>query len=273
MNRTKNHVRYAPVAPLPLLKEMWSRDMKDEDTDFLPVHGGYHLLLAHDVLKDPVSQKQYYEHFERVRDHHQDNTLIIMDNSIVELGDAVPLKTVASAAVFATADVMVLPDVMGDGSGTINKYLSLRSEMDQIHQNLEFMAVPQGPTMSDFAACLETFVMDPRITWIGIPRIATGQLGSRRWLIDLATAINPDWSLHLLGFSDNVIDDVLCATHSSKIEGIDSAVPVRAGQQGQPFRLSQSDYGKRGSYWDNPGPLNELTVANVRRVRKYIGER
>lgn len=270
MPHVRNHVRYAPVAPLPILKALWEAERNEPDAKYM-LHGGYHLLLAHDVLKNEESRKAYYDHFGDVKYHYGQDTLIIMDNSIVELGDSVPLSVVAEAAKYAHADLIVLPDVMGKGIETVDKYLSIRPQLDQIP--LEFMAVPQGPSMHEFAYCLEMYKTNPKITWIGIPRIATGQLGSRKDLIDLCYLINPNWSLHLLGFSDNVVDDMLCATYSRQVEGIDSAVPVRAGQRAQPFTLSRSDYGKRGDYWENPGSLADQTKINIRQVRSFIGEK
>lgn len=259
--------RFAPVAPLPLLNNMWDREPGGTNS----LHGSYHLLLAHDVLKDEANQKAYREHFNRVRDFFNYTCVVIMDNSIVELGNAVDMQVVARAGEICGADVLVLPDVMGEGLATIVK---LREVMKGIRKfplpNFALMAVPQGPTINDFARCLEAFMEYEEITWVGVPRIATQQLGSRQPLISLCKAVNPNWHLHLLGFSDNVVDDVLCANYDG-LEGIDSAVPVRAGQVDIPFRLAQSDYGKRGKYWDSV-EIKKQARDNIRYVRELIGE-
>lgn len=263
----KKPARFAPVGPLPLIVDIWNESHSITRAQ----HGSYHLILAHDVLKDEASMKAYGLHFQQVREYFKEDTLLIMDNSIVELGDAVDMKVVAQAGAIVGADVLVLPDVMGDGPKTLLKFLEVIGQIqrDPIG-NFDLMAVPQGPTISDFAACLEDFAQFEEVTWIGIPRIATQQIGSRKDLIDLCWAINKDWSLHLLGFSDNVVDDILCANYG-RVEGIDSAVPLRAGQKDIPFRLAQSDYGKRGDYWDST-KASEQCMMNIEYVRMLTGE-
>jgi len=255
--------RFAPVAPLPLLQSLWNHDQNQHMH-----HGSYHLLLAHDIIASIHNRNEYRAHFEKVRDWFQDCT-IIMDNSIVELGDAVDMWLVAAAAEVVHADVMVLPDVMGSGKRSLKLFNDTISK-GLPRGNYQYMAVPQGPTISDFATCLEEYSQHEYITWIGIPRIATQQLGSRRQLIQMATMIKPEWRLHLLGFSDNVVDDMLCAA-AGVCEGIDSAVPVRAGQRNIPFCLAESDYGKRGDYWESKKHTLQA-LKNIKYVRDLIGE-
>lgn len=261
----KYPARFAPVGPLPLIRSIWDANPKNHSQ-----HGSYHLILAHDVLK-AENMLPYELHFRQVREFFGSDTLLIMDNSIVELGNAVDMKVVAQAGELVGADVLVLPDVMGDGPKTRLRFLDdIRKIQKKPLGNFDLMAVPQGPTLQDFAACLEVFADFEEVTWIGIPRIATQQLGSRHKLIQLARAINPDWSLHLLGFSDDVVDDVLCA-NLGHIEGIDSAVPIRAGQKGIRFNLANSDYGKRGDYWEST-EHTAAAIENIEYVRDLIGE-
>lgn len=265
MMRTKP-ARFAPVGPLPLIRDIWNGDPGHHMQ-----HGSYHLILAHDVIKDHASMEAYGLHFEQVRKFFKDETLLIMDNSIVELGNAVDMRIVAKAGAIVGADVLVLPDVMGDGHETIKKFLPIIKDLqkDPIG-NFDFMAVPQGPSLQDFAGCLEVFAEYEEVTWIGIPRIATQQIGSRQQLIALTRAIKPDWSIHLLGFSDNVVDDMLCA-NQMHVEGIDSAVPLRAGQKDMVFSLAQNDYGKRENYWDSQKATDQCML-NIEYVRMLIGE-
>lgn len=263
----KQPARFAPVGPLPLIRDIWNESHSITRAQ----HGSYHLILAHDVLKDEASQKAYGEHFQAVRNFFKDDTLLIMDNSIVELGDAVDMHTVAIAGAIVGADVLVLPDVMGSGMHTVKKFHDVIGRwIKSPSGNFDLMAVPQGPDIKDFALCLETFAQYEEVTWVGIPRIATQQIGSRQQLISLARAINPDWSIHLLGFSDNVVDDILCA-NLGHVEGIDSAVPLRAGQMGIPFRLAQNDYGKRENYWESKRATDQCMM-NIEYVRMLIGE-
>lgn len=248
--------RYAPVCPLPLLKDLFAKSAG--------YHGSYHLLLAHDVL---ANQGAYAEHFENMRDYFGRRFVVLMDNSIVELGNAVNMEQVEIAGAVVGADVLILPDVMGNGKETLAMFKSI---VPTLNGNFGYMAVPQGPTIGEFAACLEEYARWHSVSWVGIPRIATQQLGSRQKLIALAKLIKPDWHVHLLGFSDNVVDDMLCANLDG-IMGIDSAVPVRAGQKGLRFNLANSDYGKRGDYWEAT-EYTQTALDNIRYVRMLVGE-
>lgn len=133
------------------------------------------------------------------------------------------------------------------------------------------MFVPQGRTLEDFVRCMEESLACTRsdlITWWGIPRISVKHLGTRTSLILLAHALAPHRRIHLLGFSDKVTDDVVCSRVPT-VTGIDSAVPVRCGLKGDQFRLSQSDYGKRGDYWKQER-LNTQAIQNIKRTRSWV---
>ena len=264
---SKHIPKFAPVAPLPLLRSLF-----EEDPSLV---GNYHLLLAHDVMKDAESERGYANFFEKVRDHFEGDLTIIMDNSLVELGNAVDMKVAIDAAFALSADCVVAPDVMGDGRATqkaFNDFVGSAAWQRCFEGNLAIMAVPQGPTLRDYVECLELYAEQPAITWIGIPRIATKHLGDRRDLCRMAMAINPQWSMHLLGFSDDIINDVLSVTcQDYTATGIDSAVPVRAGIAGIPFKASRGDYGPRGNYWDAV-QHTQLTEDNIVEIRCLVGE-
>ena len=268
MTRTATRC-FAPVAPLPLLESLWTEDVT--------AVGSYHLLLAHDVMKDSKSENDYRNFFGRVRKQYEGDMTIIMDNSLVELGSAVDMKMAIDAALALSADCVVAPDVMGDGKATIDAFdtfVTTAAWHRCKEAGLGIMAVPQGPDLQTYVRCLELYADYPEVTWVGIPRIAgrPDHLGGRRDLCAIAHAINPSWDMHLLGFSDNVIDDILsvrCGEYPAR--GIDSAVPVRAGIAGHTFRASRSDYGPRGNYWETT-EHNQLTIDNIVEIRCLVGE-
>lgn len=261
-------INFAPVAPLPLLKDLFERDKK--------ACGFYHLLLAHDVLEHQEDYKSFFQQLRHYWTGQADHMTVIMDNSIVELGDAMNMLDVCKAAGSVGANVVVLPDVMGNGYGTEQKTAQGLTQIIDHYGAInkvpfDLMAVPQGPKLQDFARCLETFRQFPNIRWIGIPRIAVSQIGTRCPIAMMARAIDPDWKLHFLGFSDDVMTDVMdCQMCSKFVTGIDSAVPVRAGQKGKPFRLSISDYGKRENYWEST-KAEDTTLKNIEYVRRLVG--
>lgn len=260
---------FAPVAPLPLLQSLWEAEQS--------AVGNYHLLLAHDVMKSSDSEREYARFFNEVRKVYEGDLTIIMDNSLVELGSAVDMKMAIDAALALSADCVVAPDVMGDGKATIeafNTFTTTAAWQRCKDADLGIMAVPQGPDLQTYVRCLEVYADYPEVSWVGIPRIASrpDHLGGRRDLCAIAHAINPSWDMHLLGFSDDVIDDILsvrCSQYPAR--GIDSAVPVRAGIAGLKFRASRSNYGPRGSYWETT-EHNQQTIDNIVDIRCLVGE-
>ncbi|MGE3487263.1 MAG: hypothetical protein AB7L09_21300 [Nitrospira sp.] len=269
---------FAPVAPIQLLERLWKYENENENEDI--TLGGYHLLLAHDVMESDDKKTRFKALFEDVRDAYGPHTVnIIMDNSVIELGGAVDMRWVMEAARIATANIVVIPDEMHEADATIDKLAqTIGSLSSEEKSEFEFMFVPQGRTINEFVRCIEAAQkFRPTVSWLGIPRLAQAHLGSRRFLLEAAQQIcacdvmeeDSPMSFHLLGFSDHVVDDIACAGLGIA-EGIDSAVPVRCGQKGEDFRLSRSDYGKRESYWQDDKTLNDKTINNLDYVRRLI---
>lgn len=271
-------VQFAPVAPIHLLEGMFEHELETGN----PCLGGYHLLLAHDVMESHDKQTRFHDLMDSVRDYYT-SAHIIMDNSVVELGDAVEMDWVVDAARFAQANVIVIPDAMSDWTATVTKFQSAADRMpDGTRKEFEFMFVPQGRTMSEFVRCVEAVMSSHPdfIDWIGIPRVAREQHDiSRVSLTHMIDGVVRGSShskyakypvkYHLLGFSNDVLDDIEAA-RLGIAEGIDSAVPIRAGQVNRRFYASTNDYGKRGDYWTSEKTLSSLAINNMEYFRRLI---
>jgi hypothetical protein len=139
--------------------------------------------------------------------------------------------------------------------------------------NYRFMVVPQGKTIEEFMGCAETLheTMDgnEQLMMWGIPRNLVKLHGSRleacRRLRELDDYAGEEGEIpfHLLGFSDNIQDDIECSKLPF-IGGIDSAVPLRVPN----FELivnGQEIAEPRGDWWDrarfNPNMLDNLVYA------------
>lgn len=260
---------FAPVAPIQILEQM------KEQGDF----GYYHLFLAHHTLEHPGRFQRLVEPEAGQEDYHR---IFIMDNSIVELGDSCTAEVMLKAckpildgmgpkdALFA-----VLPDVMGDGTSTRSK---IEANYDTWRQTLpervQLMAVAQGSNWIDYCQTidyLKAYTDSQKITGIGIPRILTNPwyLGTRKQACFYASLMFQNngiapW-MHLLGFSDNVPDDLLNAAHFRW--GIDSAVPLRVGPDwsyASPTEARKSDWFETGTYTD-------AAKRHVRELRNLIG--
>jgi hypothetical protein len=270
------YTRFAPVCPIQIYEAMQADDSL----------GDYHLPLAHDVLHYPGRYENIFKpsldgaipkgKFS-VRYRNQDWT-VILDNSVIELGYAVDIKVVADAARIVHANVIVLPDILLDTDATIDSCLSAiepwTKELNKVLTpgTWSFMVVPQGKTIGDFARCAEAFANCKNVHWWGIPRnFNIHGLGSRRDAIEICWAINNLNRIHLLGFSDNIVDDILSA-RSKRVTGIDSAVPLRAASLGHSFGMGLShNLPPRGDWWNNPDTkYNKLMRENVRTVRAYV---
>jgi hypothetical protein len=189
--------------------------------------GDYHLLLAHQVLQH---RQRYFDYYMALRRSGRD-PVVIMDNSLIELGRALPSDQLADACSAVGARYLVLPDVLRDAFATVDKstlaYRRLRGEMPK---GTEFMAVLQGATMSNVAYCMNQLseVMGRDLSAVCVPRVMVSQFGSRNPVIRMV-AKEVGLPVHLLGFSTSLTDDIKCAFLPG-VMGIDSAYPVWSGR-------------------------------------------
>lgn len=239
---------FAPVAPIHVVNKLAYYSS-----------GDYHLLLAHDVANKPQEYGEYFNAF---------NCTIIMDNSVIELGGAVDLGTVKKAVDAVRCATVVLPDVLLDTKATVEACKAALIEWPKVlGPSVKYMYVPQGTTLEAFAYAAEELADAPGINYWGVPRNLVGAIGTRREAIEIVHALNSERKIHMLGFSENLIDDFLCASNP-KVYGIDSAVPLRAASLG--LKMS---YGlklpPRGDWWDT-AVHNKLMEENIDCTKKLI---
>lgn len=256
--------QFAPVAPVHILKELLIRRQL----------GMYHLLLAHDVLKH---QEEYKGVFDNVVSTPAFEPVKILDNSVVELSGAVDIDTIIPAAIAIKANVIVLPDAMTDMDKTIHDCKwALDNWTPKLNDALPwgwtYMMVPQGVSKEEFAFCAQVFADDPRIGWWGVGRYYNKVIGhSRAEGVEIVSAVNRERKIHLLGFSDDIIDDVLTArVHNRNLWGIDSAVPIRAASQcNLAMQMTMSTLPPRGVWWDN-AVWNDEIIHNIQRFEGWV---
>lgn len=252
--------KFAPVAPLELLQGL----AKEEGKNRLPP---YLLVLAHDVF---ARKEKYHALYDENRHHVSRQTTYdynyiqttILDNSIIELkGKIAPDEMIFGAAEAIQPKVVVLPDAFHDRAKTFEMAAEAKGRWEVAldaatkrpvgrPRSYEFLYVLQGQTFNDYAKALD----DARrigAKWISIPRNVLTLLPTRQKLIDLAHAVMPEATIHLLGFSQNPIDDILCA-RSPWVRGIDSAVPFRMASDDVEMTVTDLiEYDKpRGEWWD-----------------------
>lgn len=247
--------QFGPVAPPRLIRQLSKRAM-----------GAYHLLLAHDVHAKPKEYGELYNF---------PNSNIIMDNSVVELGGAVDLNIIKEACNTVKCVTIALPDVMSDGQATTEASMAAYDEWLKTfealygadNQDWGFMFIPQGRTIEEWATCAQSMSHHRRINYWGIPRLLTIHSGSRRMGIEIAYALNSRRKIHLLGFSENLVDDVVCS-RDPRVLGIDSAVPLRAATYGKEMTFDVN-LPKRGDWWDTAEYL-PMMDDNVNTYKDWI---
>lgn len=253
---------FAPVAPIGMLSGLHKAKAL----------GDYHLLLAHDVK---AHAEEYHNLFSNAFMHdHVGRTLngtIIMDNSVIELGYAIDGETMATACQAVGATVAVLPDVLLNGADTVKASLKALEEWDKepYLNAIDYMAIPQGTTATEFLSCVEIFADIEKIRWISVPRNTVKHFGTRQGLIEIVSALCPHKKLHLMGFSDDLTDDIISARHP-KVSGIDSAVPLRLGTQGHLITTASTTHSPRGDWWDTNPQVNRHVLKNMEYIRRWV---
>ncbi len=255
--------------------------------------GNYHLLLAHDIIARP---SEYEAVFSKKNPYWRLQRTIILDNSVVELKDPmVDVKLIAEAARIVDANVIVLPDVYKKGPETMASIEAAvkpwAEYLDPIlNKSYSFMVVPQGRTLEEFAKCAEYLsdirgITIPNAGWWGIPRNMVEMTGywaqfhpnparpeyadewvpgSRRLPLLMCARLAPHRAIHMLGFSDSIIDDWDCVRNAGQfVRGIDSAVPLRAGSAGIGMSWDLRHLGPREEGWLENAEYSDLMQRNI----------
>ena len=267
------HARYSPIAPITLLEELLKAEIKVKVGN--SILGNYLLLLSHDVLKHPERYEELvlevrYRYDSKKGLSHQE-TFIIMDNSVVELGKAMDFDDVVEAACVVEADCIMTPDVLGSAAETqdlCTKYMSqLRSSC-----GFPLMRVPQGKDNAELVQCVDWIRQnlpadEGKPEYWGVPRWITNKIGSRIPITQYITMTGENVHTHLLGMSQNYVDDCRCAKLDD-VMGIDSANPLVMGYMHLPVRKKWIHM-DRGNYWDIKH-IDLLALANMDAVRSDI---
>ena len=253
---------FYPVAPVHILQELAESRL---------IQNGV-LLEAHKVVEKPEEHTKFVKTFQ--------GRVVILDNGAGILGKPADLNMVRVATeIIHSAGykhiVVVLPDVYESSEETVD---SIESSIEKWYAEItvpyaaEFMLVPQGKNERDFLMCAERLLYGRTINrcvrWWGVPRNVTNNMGSRVRAIKLLRTLRSNWTLHMLGFSDNIADDILCAQYKH-VNSIDSSVPFRAARQGKLLTLYE-EREHAEDWWDMKW-TPEITT-NIHLVRRWIME-
>lgn len=252
---------YSPIAPISVLEELAAFKL-------LP---NYLLILAHEVVEEPLRWGKLLEKF---------HGTIILDNSLIELGAPCDPEMLLEAARVTFPSFMVLPDKLLDKDGTLAGTLEAAQTWAQ-KAPLEtgFMVVPQGKDINELLDCAVAYTNAKfnRHIMFGVPRIITNKIpnATRSRVCGMLGAFGKP--IHLLGMSENFIDDIRCFRACKQVVGIDSATPVRAGWEESYYSYEHvnghgiANMKDRNEFFRECRTANSFIRANIQFVNGAIG--
>lgn len=244
--------KYSPIAPLPILQELHTNDLL----------GNYLLLLVHEVLKDP---RGYIDLIDEIENTGDNPRFVVIDNGLIELGEALSMVDVIEAAALVEADCIIVPDVLGDFPAT------QKAVMEQVsilrNSGFPLMKVPQGSDIGQIVQCtdwLREYLATPNgdPDYWGIPRWIANEMWSRIPIVQYINASNANPKIHLLGMSSHLEGDLRCLTMPN-VMGIDSANPLVMGFAGKMIEVRHTyTHMIRGDFFEQTH-LGGCVVDNV----------
>lgn len=255
--------QYAPVGNLHVHQQLYG----------LGYLGDYHLLLAHQIAARPQEYQRFWHRF--IDGTGISRLDITVDNSVVELGEAMSMEKVIAAATVVGATTIVLPDVINDARRTLEQAeISFEDHVEELEENgIGALGIAQGRDVDEVLECAA-----------GLVALGVRRLGISKYLVDtpvgsrvaVAKALGKahELPIHLFGFSNNMVDD-LTAARQPYVIGIDSAMPIWLGLAGRVLPdtapVDASNYGRRPEdYDDEERPIQYASTQNVQRVREWL---
>lgn len=213
-------MKFAVISPIPLLRKY-------------AVVSDYHMALTHLVLESEEYANFYKERRER-------GDYVILDNSLIELGEAADIDTVLKAAEIIKPNEVILPDCFRNGKRTIEMIEDALYHFGNEFRKYKLMAVAQGLNYDEWLDCHDELVTFEEVSCIGIPKVSSTfpDLISGRY--DLCCKLNngrykPDKEYHLLGVWDNPYPEISGISAYKWVRGVDTVLPVLMGTMGIAF--------------------------------------
>lgn len=157
------------------------------------------------------------------------NRYKIMDNSIIELGEAFSLRDLINEAEECRVNEIILPDAFKDGCATVKL---VEQSIEWMRDNgylgkFKLMAVCHGKDAKEFVDTLESLIKIPEIDVIGIPKIASTWMVSRvKWAECVAGVVDHiNKEVHLLGCWSS-LKELKEISENSKIRSMDTCLPA-----------------------------------------------
>lgn len=182
--------------------------------------GDFHMMLLH-----LCNNKQYTDVYAEASGYK------VLDNSVVELGNALSIEALCSEAVRLGVNEIILPDSLGNGPETVVKALqSLRYITDTygFKPPFKIMAVAQGSSEPEWLQCYLELSKLP-IHVIGIPKRVEIFMPRLSLCEHLEGIRDKSKEHHLLGVPGNPIE-IWHANRLEYIRSVDSCIAYIAAR-------------------------------------------
>lgn len=258
--------RFAPIIPSALYPWAVEKGLIDN----------YVLVLVQDVLKDPSA----YEHL-CTSSVTGEERVVILDNGAAENGVGAKFEDMEQAIEIVKPTHVALPDVLGSFEETVSAVLKQREQYLLLtSKGIRLMGIPQGQTYSEIYQCADRLLSSITINLWGIPRHIANKFGTRSHVILHMKTVFPRIPIHMLGFSNYLVDDISCA-RSLEVMGIDSSQPFAVGMASKHMSL---DYppDREPVNWELWGDTAKVTkmmedhyrasvaASNIARVHRWL---
>lgn len=142
---------------------------------------------------------QKYPEYKEMVKNRPENCYVMLDNSIVELGESVSLQNILDAAEEVKANEIILRDSYPNGEKTIER---IKEDIQYLRDNnligkYKLMAVCHGENIEEFKKTFNFINSIPEIDVIGIPKVLSRWVGERAKLSNIF--MNTNKQLHFLG--------------------------------------------------------------------------
>lgn len=194
----------------------------------------------------------------------------ILDNSLIELGDAVNLDRIIRAAYMIGADEIVLPDKFLNGTETIRRVTNALDELTKLRElgNFKLMAVVHGSNVEDWCKCFDYLNNIKEIDVLGIPKVTSTLHPAGRYEFVKFAIDNTHKEIHLLGMWSSLIELFYYRGYGRFIRGVDSCLPALIASKNQAFSYIRS----KGETLDleKDGVLPYALDACIKEVNQFV---
>lgn len=180
-----------------------------------------------------------YPEYKELAKKRSENCFLMLDNSIVELGESVTLQDILEAANEVHADEIILRDAFPKALGTRQRIAEDIQYLKEhnLTNKYSIMGVCHGESLEEFKETFNFIDSIPEISTIGIPKVLCKWLPSRSRLELAEIFTKTNKQIHLLGSWFNLQEQIDFANskYACRIRSCDTCLPSLYVIQNKPI--------------------------------------